>query len=243
MNQNLIVPGAIVVAGLVIAGSIFFTSGSNPAAVGQHGGDEQDESAQIAEVTENDYIRGSIDAPIKVVEYSDLDCPFCKRFHVTMATIVDEFPGDVAWVYRHFPLDSLHPNAPTLAQGAECAGELGGNDGFWNFIDEMFVQAPEGKFFSPDDLGSLATSVGLDGAALTQCVESGKYEEKVQSQFDEAVAAGGRGTPFNVIIVPDGSQLPLEGAQPVEQMRTIVETLLEIDAEMQGESADEPAEE
>ena len=92
----------------------------------------------IPAVSEQDHILGSLDAPVKLVEYSDLQCPFCGRFHPTMQRVAKEYGDQVAWVYRHFPLESIHPNARPLANAAECAANLGGNDGFWKFIDAVF---------------------------------------------------------------------------------------------------------
>lgn len=90
-------------------------------------------------VSAQDHIRGDANAPVKVVEYSDLDCPFCKQFHVTMNQVMEEYgkQGRVAWVFRHFPLEQLHPDAPRKAQASECMSELGGQQAFWNFVDKV----------------------------------------------------------------------------------------------------------
>lgn len=89
-------------------------------------------------VSASDHIRGNPDAEIVIVEYSDFDCPFCARFHSTMNSVMDQYGEEVAWVYRHFPLESLHPNAPAVAVASECVAELGGNDAFWKFADSYF---------------------------------------------------------------------------------------------------------
>ncbi|MCA9363168.1 thioredoxin domain-containing protein [Candidatus Kaiserbacteria bacterium] len=86
-------------------------------------------------VTESDNIKGNPDAGIVIVEYSDFDCPFCTRFHATMNQVVKEYDGEVAWVYRHFPLEQLHPNAKSVAIASECVAKLEGNDAFWKFAD------------------------------------------------------------------------------------------------------------
>ncbi len=92
-------------------------------------------------VDKDDHIRGSVDAKVKFIEYSDFECPFCKRHHPVMQKIVSAYSGnDVAWVYRHLPLVSIHPKAQPLAEASECAAELGGNDGFWAFADAVFAQ-------------------------------------------------------------------------------------------------------
>jgi len=82
-----------------------------------------------------DYVGGNKDAKFSLVEFSDIDCPFCKRFHPTAQKLVDTYKGQVNWVYRQFPLDQLHPNARMKAQGARCAGKLGGAEAFWKYLD------------------------------------------------------------------------------------------------------------
>lgn len=94
--------------------------------------------ANLSEVvSEEDHAIGAVDAPITIIEYSDLECPFCQRAHPTIQSLVKE-NSDVSWVYRHLPLEAIHPTARPLAEGSECAAELGGNDAFWAFIDKVF---------------------------------------------------------------------------------------------------------
>jgi protein-disulfide isomerase len=88
-------------------------------------------------VTEEDYLLGDRNSRYILFEYSDYDCPFCSSFHAT-AKEFTEANADVAWVYRQFPLDQLHPNARAKSEAALCAGEVGGNDAFWAFSDAMF---------------------------------------------------------------------------------------------------------
>lgn len=89
-------------------------------------------------VAASDYVRGNRNARIAMIEYSDLQCPFCKQFHPTAQRLVDEYKGQVLWVYRHFPLDQLHPVARKAAEGSECVAEFAGEDGFWKYVDAVF---------------------------------------------------------------------------------------------------------
>lgn len=86
---------------------------------------------------DKDWLRGDENAPISIIEFSDIDCPFCKRFHPTMKQVLEDYDGQVNWVYRHFPLPTLHPDAPRKAAAAECAGHIGGNNTFWAFVDSL----------------------------------------------------------------------------------------------------------
>lgn len=103
------------------------------------------EGLVIEPVNDSDHLLGNPNAPVLMVEYSDLECPFCQRFHPTMKQALDEYEGQIAWVYRHFPLDALHPNARKAAEASECVAKVAGNDKFWEFIDELIAA---GRFTS-----------------------------------------------------------------------------------------------
>jgi protein-disulfide isomerase len=147
-NQFLI-PAAILIAGLFVAGALYFSgTGYSPVPVVNNGDIQPVAQAPeptgstdaVRPVTSEDHIKGNPDAPIKIVEYSDFDCPFCGRFHETMNQVMAQYgeSGDVNWTYRHFPLDQIHPQARPLAIASECVAELGGNEKFWEFSNIMF---------------------------------------------------------------------------------------------------------
>jgi protein-disulfide isomerase len=120
--QKLGVPIAIVIAGALIAGAVYFSNGSAPAGGGQR------QPGQVLEkidgVRNDDHIIGSREAKVVIVEYSDTECPFCKMFHETLHQIVSEYePNEVAWVFRHWPIPQLHPKAMKEAEALECAAE------------------------------------------------------------------------------------------------------------------------
>lgn len=89
---------------------------------------------------DDDHYRGNPDAEIVLVEYSDYECPFCTRFQTTMQQVIADYGDQVAWVYRHYPLPQLHPNAIMLANASECATELGGSDAFWELSDVLLAE-------------------------------------------------------------------------------------------------------
>src|SRR5690606_23061476 len=94
--------------------------------------------ATLPPVTDDDYVRGPANARVTIVEYSDFDCPFCNQFHATMNQVMAEYPNDVRWIYRHYPLTQLHPNAENVARISECVQDVGGTEKFWEFADEYF---------------------------------------------------------------------------------------------------------
>ncbi len=95
---------------------------------------------EVAPVDDNDWIIGDDNARITIIEYSDIDCPFCKKFHASTANMRADYADDVRWVFRHMPVDGLHPQARTKAEAAECVGEIGGGVAFWQYLDKLYTQ-------------------------------------------------------------------------------------------------------
>lgn len=174
---------------------------------------------QVASLTDKDHVRGNRNAKVSVVEFSDIQCPFCQRFHETMRQVVTEYGDNVNWVYRHFPLESIHPNARPAANAAECASEQGK---FWEFADELFAnQSQLGENFYNDT----AKKLGLDTNKFSQCLKDSPYNDKISQQATEGQSAGGRGTPYTVIVVGDQT-FPVSGAVPISQLKAIIDPLL-----------------
>src|SRR3989338_8278018 len=137
-NSQTQIVGAIIVAGILIAGAILLKGTSAPTTTGPVANSGGSTSFQMRPVSSDDHILGNINAKIVIVEYSDLECPFCKVFHNTMHQVVEKSNGDVAWVYRQYPIPQLHPKAFHEAEATECAWEQGGNKAFWKYIDKLF---------------------------------------------------------------------------------------------------------
>lgn len=216
------VPAAIVVAGLLIAGAVFFTGNSNSndtvANNGNTGHTGTQPSGEFRMPSEDDHIRGNLDAPIKIVEFSDFECPFCGRLHPTLTRIAEE-NDDVAWVYRHFPLNS-HTNAFSAAVASECVAKVGGNDAFWNFADSAFAnQRQLGNGFYE----AFVQDAGLDVNAFTSCLNDSQVASDVQEDLDEVIAVGGRGTPYVVVVTTNNELIPFSGALPYEQVMGVIE--------------------
>jgi len=226
MNK-LSVPISIVIAGLIIAGAVFYTSrsGSNPPSGGSDLGQGD---ISMREISESDHILGNPNAQLVIVEYSDFECPFCKTFHNTMHEVIDKYgaDGEVAWVFRHFPLVQLHSKAPKEAEATECAAELGGNEAFWAYADKLFEVTPSNNGLDLSLLPTLAAEIGLDSNAFQTCLDSGKYASKVQKDYDDARKAGGTGTPYSVIVARTGQQVPINGAQSFSVVSQAIDLLL-----------------
>lgn len=176
-----------------------------------------------------DHIRGNPDAPVALVEFSDFECPFCKRFHPTVKRLVDESKGQLKWVYRHFPLDDLHPvKARKEAVASECAAEIGGNEAFWKFADRFFELTPSHNRTEIDVvLPQIAGEIGLDKVRFASCLGGSRHDRHVAEDVQDALATGGRGTPWSVIVSRSGKTYPLSGAQPYEAVKQLIELALE----------------
>jgi protein-disulfide isomerase len=168
-------------------------------------------------------IRGTGD--ITIVEYSDTECPFCKKFHPTMQQMLQDYDGKVRWVYKHLPLTSLHSKAPREANATLCAAEQGQ---FWEYLDALFERTPSNNGLADSELFAIADELGLDSIVFADCVENDTYADVVKQEAKEAQSLGGQGTPFNVIVDKDGNVLaPISGALPYVQLKQALDQYVE----------------
>lgn len=234
-TNNLTIPVAIVIAGALIAGAVYLgTSKGTGTVVGNNQQPQQvaQQTGSLDEmraISKDDHIRGNPNAPVVIVEYSDFECPFCKRFHDTMKQVTAEYGDKVAWVYRQFPLDQLHPvKARKEAVASECAAELGGNDAFWKYADRFFELTPSNNQTNIDTvLPQIAREIGLDEAKFTSCLASNKYDAHIEDNVQNAVATGGNGTPWSIVVAANGKKYPLSGAQPYTSVKQLIDLALQ----------------
>jgi len=186
-----------------------------------------DSNIKLRAVSKDEHIRGDFEkAEVFLVEYSDMECPFCKRFHYTLKQVKQEYGDRFAWVYRHFPLDNLHPKARKEAQASECAAELGGNDAFWKYLDRIYEITPSNNRLDLNKLPEIAAEIGLDIDKFKDCLDSDKYKKKIQADYEDAVASGGRGTPHSILVTRDGRKARVKGAVSASQLKFMVDSLL-----------------
>ncbi len=217
-NQSQIA-GAILIVGIMIAGAILLKGNMAPNPIVSN--NQQQEAVKkidIKPISQDDHILGNPNAKIIIVEYSDTECPFCKVFHYTMQKIVDNNQGQVAWVYRHFPIDSLHQKAFHEAEATECAWEQGGNDAFWKYTNRLFEVTTSNDGLAASELPKIAQYVGLDVTAFNACLSSGKYKEKVAADVTDGGQAGVRGTPSSFILVKGKLVDTIPGALPYDSV-------------------------
>ena len=171
-------------------------------------------------VTAGAYAKGPADAPIQLVEFSDFHCPFCKRVEATIAQVLKKYEGKIRFIYKDFPIDSLHPQARAASEAARCAGEQGK---FWEFHSKIYAGPSDA---SAATMQAYAKDVGLDAAAFEICRSNRKHQAQVQADIAEGTRFGVSGTPAFFI-----NGRFLSGAQPVEAFSKI------IDEELQARAA------
>lgn len=230
-KTNMLIPGAIIIAGALIAGGIYFSSIKGSSGNTTDGTDQVDVlelAKNVAPIGTADHVQGDAKAPVTIIEFSDLECPFCKTFHQTVQSVMDEYGADgkIRWVFRHFPLTNLHTKSIQEASAAECAGELGGNEAFWKYITKVFEVTPSNDGLDPTELPKIAVSLGLDKAKFESCLANGKYTSRVEAQSQDAQASGGDGTPFSIIITAKGEYIPITGAISLAEMKQKIDAAL-----------------
>jgi len=173
------------------------------------------DASNLKKITKDNHVRGNLNAPVMLVEFSDFQCPYCDKVHPTLQQLVEDYNGQVAWAYKHFPLDQLHPFARQAAEASECASEQGK---FWEYTDELYANQ---QLISVDYLTTLAKQLGLNSSDFEDCLTSGKYKALVNENQQEALSVGVTGTPG--VYVND--QL-VKGALPYESFKQIIDSIL-----------------
>lgn len=203
------------------------TSGNAAAAAPTNTTEPAQTFSDVKKVGADDYIRGDKNAKLTLIEYSDLECPFCKTFHPTMLKVMEEYKGKVNWVYRHFPL-SFHQNAPKQGEAALCVGKLGGSEKYWTFIDKIFERTTSnGTGFALDKLGPLAKEIGVNQAKFQTCLDSGEMKARVDAETADGTTGGTNGTPTTLIVDQNGKTLAgIPGAYPYDQVKTFIDQAL-----------------
>lgn len=229
MSNKVLIPLSIVIAAALISLSIYYSKNA-PAQPQTQEKKDVAELVQINPVTEKDHIQGNPDAKVMIIEYSDFECPFCQRHHNTMKDLMAVYgvDGEVAWVYRHFPLDQIHENARPAAEASECVAQIAGNDAFWKYSDELFNGSPDS--LTKDSLEKIALDLGVDEEGYKKCVNEKLTASIVQSQYEDGMKIANLdpnfGTPYSILINKKGNKVSIVGAQPYTLIEQAIKTLL-----------------
>lgn len=237
-----IIAGAIIIALAIMISNGFIRIG-NISFGGNNSGSSQTpnttnraapEAPSVVTVSlDDDPVNGEKNAPVTIVEFSDYECPFCKRhFDQTYPLLRKDYidTGKVKLVYRDLPLD-FHQNAHIEAQAANCARDQGGDTTYFKYHDEIFKRTTSnGTGLSVDQLPVIAEDLELNVTEFQSCLDSGKYKEEVDKDLSDAGSYGATGTP-SFFIGKSGSGNTIEGtlvvgAQPYSAFKSLIDSQL-----------------
>lgn len=246
MQKNPFSPNAIIISIAILVGALFISSAIVGRGTTVNSGDSKlgavkENTVPPAAPTPqegtvsitNDPVLGKKDAPVTIVEFSDFECPFCKRaFTEVLPQLKKEYieTGKVKLVYKDFPLD-FHANAQKEAEAAQCAFDEGGDSAYYQFHDSIFTQTKgNGTGLALTELPLIAQKLGLDQAKFQQCLDSGKNEQEVKDDMAEGEKVGVSGTPSWVIGKSNGDSIEgklIVGAQPYAALKAVIDSALE----------------
>jgi protein-disulfide isomerase len=218
VKSSYVVPLAIIVGGAIVALAVYTTlskqSTFNPGSV----------AVLVRPVGTADHILGNPGARVVIVEYCDFEGEFCKSFHDTLHQVIaDEgTDGEVAWVFREFPLTEIHPRALSDAKAAECAGAVAGNDAFWKFADALFAN----QSAATPLYGELARTSGIIATdAFSSCFASASttLSARIEADRRNALESGATGAPYSFILVAGKSPVVMEGAYSYDAVKQLLD--------------------
>lgn len=175
----------------------------------------------------DDPVRGDINAPVTIIEFSDFQCPYCGRFFKSTLTEIERDyiqTGKVRYVFRDFPLE-FHKQAPKASEAANCAGEQGK---YWEMHDKLFENQ---NALMVDKLKQYGAEIGLESDPFNACLDSGKYAEEINRDIEDGKKAGVSGTPSFFIGKSQGKSKEIigkriVGARPFESFKQVIDVLL-----------------
>ena len=184
-----------------------------PARADQPQSTPEEQTVRRYEVPEDDDPSiGPSDAAITIIEFSDYECPYCRRWYQEVyLRLLQDYPDAVRIVFRDFPLSSIHPNATPAAEAANCAGE---QDAYWKFHNLLFT----GEELGDEIYLEYASQLKLDVAKFKACYEEGRYKDEVAADYQYASTLGVRSTPTFFV-----NGIPVVGAQPYDVFKQLIE--------------------
>lgn len=229
-NKNLALPISIIIAAVIIAGTIFYTKKDSNPSPAPDGTNNNQTIKGPKEINSEDHLLGNPSTENSFIFFTDLECPYCKQFHGTVKQIAEEYgkQGKIKIAMRHFPLDKIHSKSRKEAEASECAAKLGGNEKFWEYVDRLFTITPSGNNLDLLELPKIAKYIGLDKTKFEECLNSEEMAGKIQEDYEDAVISGIDGTPYFIIINKKGEKFPMSGAYPYEQVKVILNQILEV---------------
>lgn len=219
MERSLTIPLAIALGGIIIAGALYVSMPKSLVT--------KDSSALVRPISAADHILGNPTAPVTIITYTDFDCTFCKDFHDTLLRIItsEGATGNIAWIYRQFPLTEIHPNALPHARAAECITQVGGNVAFWRFADILYKKQP----VNPPQYGELAAEIGISTTDFATCFATAAttVDARIMKDRQNALDIGAEGTPYSLILVAGKAPVIMNGGYPYIAVKQLLDEALQ----------------
>ena len=176
---------------------------------------------------ENEHLFGKPAASVKIVEYVEAECPYCKKLHPVLLRIVEEGEGKVALVYRHFPL-TIHPKSFIEAVALECAAEAGGNASFWSYLEALYEATPSNDKIDLAILPELAQTVGISKEIFNDCLASDRHKARVLDDIESGFALDVDSVPQLFVTAPNGKVFVFRNSPSYAVLNATVLAALEL---------------
>ncbi|MBA3789306.1 thioredoxin domain-containing protein [Patescibacteria group bacterium] len=212
------IPGAILIGGLIIAFAVYTIH--HRATLLQSGN-----PTSVRPVDATDHVLGNPAAPVVVIEYADIDSEYSKVFQKVMEQLMQIYgpQGNIAWVYRHFPLIGEDANAEEHAEAAECVASQGGTSVFFKFIDTLQSAASGTNQFDPANYDAVVSSLGLSTTDFDTCLNARTYQKRVGLDYQNALDIGATGAPYSVLLVKGQTPIIISGGLPYNAMKQVID--------------------
>jgi len=189
---------------------------------------------KIQPITDQDHILGNPNAALKIITYSDFECPYCAELFLNMDQILELYgmTGKIAWVYRHFPINQVEDSTSLqLSLASKCLADVGGGNNsskiFWDFAKEVFTA--ETDITGTVNLGLILSRLEFSRTDYNKCMGDKKYEAAIAKDIEDGLSLAKEdsdfGTPYNIIYFPDGNHQIISGSISYDQLIEMVESI------------------
>lgn len=182
-------------------------------------------------------IYGKLDSRFVLIEFTDFECPFCRKFHNVAQQLVDESEGNIQWQFKHFPLAFHEPAASKLGEAAECVAEMGGNRAFWAYTDLIYKTSPSnGAGIGLSKMLDMGQMLNINKQDLNECIASRRYKNIVIQDRKMGQEAGINSTPSMIIFDRQTRQTQLiRGLQKKSELLRVINHMKKVAAEKRDE--------
>ncbi len=172
-----------------------------------------------------DHILGDRSASVKIVEYAEAECPYCKKLHPILLRVINENAGKVALVYRHFPL-TIHPKSFTEAVALECVAEEKGDEGFFLYLEKLYEATPSNNNIDLAILPRLAKEMGIQEGKFSECLASDRYRQRILDDVETGIGLNVDSVPHLIVIAPNGKEFVFSKSPSYAALNAVIETTL-----------------